>query len=188
MKALEEQRKSEDDVEAKIRLEETRAQLAAAKLNMEAEGKRIEEERKEAERRKQEKAETTRQTSSVSTGIGGKWVPRHMRGGASAAVDRGRLGAKSSKLDPLDDEAFPDLGFSSAPEPKAPKMPKQVKKKPVVKAAVLEKKEPPAVPVAIETEEKVVSTPEVQPVATVPVAKPVVKKKKKKDLSSFKSS
>merc|ERR1712232_568989 len=55
MKALEEQRKAEDDLEAKIRLEETRAQLAAAKLNMEAEGKRIEEERKEAERRKKRK-------------------------------------------------------------------------------------------------------------------------------------
>merc|ERR1712226_682025 len=115
-------------------------------------------------------------------GIGGtKWVPPHLRGGTSAAVDRGRLGVKSgsSKLDPLDDEAFPDLGLAAVPKQKAPKMPKPVKKKPVVKEVVQEKKEkvPPAAPVESESsEQKVKPAPEVQPTATVPVVKPAIKK------------
>eukprot|EP00985_Skeletonema_marinoi_P029081 scaffold26664_cov66-Skeletonema_marinoi.AAC.1 len=72
MQALEVKRNEEDDVAERLRVEETKAQLARAKEGM----------AKEAERLAAEKAQKEAKAAERAAGgpaTGGRWVPAHMR-------------------------------------------------------------------------------------------------------------
>lgn len=115
MKALDAKRRGEDDIAERLRIEETKAQLAAAKEGMEREAQRLKEEREMKERNEDKK--TAPVGNSFSGAAGGKWVPPHMRAG-STGLDHGRMGFSSgmpsSKLDTQDDNLFPDLAAADA--------------------------------------------------------------------------
>ena len=203
MKALNEQRKMEDDVAGRIAIEETRAQLAAAKLNMEKETQRVEQKKLEEEEAKKEKENSQIAGSkAVVNANGGKWVPPHLRGATGSSVNDGasqsskRFGSvpsASRKTNDLDDnEAFPDLGVAVlvAPEKqKIPKAPKTSKNQTIEKCKNSHNSDLSDVKPIVEEKidlEKMDSSPPA-PASSI-VSKPILKKKKKKDLSSFKSS
>uniref|UniRef100_A0A7S1GRX5 Uncharacterized protein n=1 Tax=Cyclophora tenuis TaxID=216820 RepID=A0A7S1GRX5_CYCTE len=121
MKALELKRREEDDVAERMRVEETKAALAAAREGMEREALRLKEER--------EKKEVANKATDAGTGpgtgrggrgfggAGGKWIPPHLRAGAG--LSRVRMGAAmssaaSQKLDTQDENLFPDLAAADA--------------------------------------------------------------------------
>jgi predicted nucleic acid-binding Zn ribbon protein len=212
MKALELNRSEQDDIAERMRVEETRAQLAAAKAGMEKEAQRLREEQeaKEAKRKERETVQSSRfgaaaaSLSGESSGIGGKWVPPHMRNAAPPSRSSG-MGIGSSrfgnamvspapgsgfqkKVDTMDEELFPslataDMMLAQEEEQKA-KMAGVpawgAKKKPAIK-----KEEPPVEEAKPEPVAAPVPAPEAA--AAQPV-KPVLKKKKKKDLSTFQVS
>lgn len=131
MKALELKRNEQDDIAERMRVEETRAKLAAAREGMEKEAKRLKDEKERKESKKMEKnqaqsggrfgAAVVGAVSSAGIGGGGKWVPVHMRNsGAAAAPSRTMTGGSrfraaasatgyQKKVDTADDELFPDL-------------------------------------------------------------------------------
>eukprot|EP00577_Skeletonema_sp_RCC1716_P018950 CAMPEP_0113408406 /NCGR_PEP_ID=MMETSP0013_2-20120614/20590_1 /TAXON_ID=2843 ORGANISM="Skeletonema costatum, Strain 1716" /NCGR_SAMPLE_ID=MMETSP0013_2 /ASSEMBLY_ACC=CAM_ASM_000158 /LENGTH=330 /DNA_ID=CAMNT_0000294441 /DNA_START=44 /DNA_END=1036 /DNA_ORIENTATION=+ /assembly_acc=CAM_ASM_000158 len=99
MQALEVKRNEEDDVAERLRVEETKAQLARAKEGM----------AKEAERLAAEKAQKEAKAAERAAGgpaTGGRWVPAHMRSsGGGVSVGGGGGGGLSS----ANEELFPDL-------------------------------------------------------------------------------
>jgi hypothetical protein len=128
MRALQQTRREQDDVAERLRIEETRAVLQRAKLGMEREAKRLEEERAAAEAKKNSRLlsnaapqapATTTNTSAV--GVSDKWIPPNKRGLATTTATSstfGRMGglpeqpkgySSIRKLDVADEEAFPDL-------------------------------------------------------------------------------
>jgi len=114
MNALEERRREQDDVAEKMRLEETKAALEAARIGMENEGKRLKE---EEERKKQGVVAPVVVSSGGDTK--GKWVPVHLRGKPSAALGNSRLmmskaRGKSAMPNTGDEMDFPDLGSANA--------------------------------------------------------------------------
>merc|ERR1740124_1588874 len=122
MKALEKKRNEQDDIAERLRVEETKAKLKAAKEGMEKEGQRL----KEAKESKTQPKPTTSTGNSrfgkasanmfgASAGGGNsgkeKWVPPHLRGGGGMAP---RTMAPSPsgfqrKVDTQDENLFPDL-------------------------------------------------------------------------------
>ena len=97
--------KGEVDVAERLRIEETKAQLARAKEGMAKEAERLEKEKKE----KEEKASARKMGIAAATeGVGGKWVPSHMRGGGSSIRGPAVMGGvKQPNM--TDEELFPDL-------------------------------------------------------------------------------
>jgi hypothetical protein len=122
MKALELKRSEQDDIAERMRVEETRAKLAAAREGMEKEAQRLKDE-KEKEEAKKAASQASRFGAAASSGIGGggggKWVPVHMRNSAPVAPrampGASRFGAAASntgfqrKVDTGNEELFPDL-------------------------------------------------------------------------------
>jgi len=117
-----------DNIAEKLRVEETKAALAAAREGMEREAAKIKEEKLKKEQEAADKAAgvaTTTASSSATPrfgaaaaggmgGAGGKWVPPHMRGGSAGGGTMGSLrsrmmGGGGGKLDVADEELFPDL-------------------------------------------------------------------------------
>lgn len=97
-------------------LEETRAQLAAAKLNMEKEAQRFQQEKLEKEEAKKKEDDKAKEMSNQQ---GSKWLPPHLRGSTSS------WSGGSSKKDFIDGDAFPDLVEAvSAADSQKVKMPK----------------------------------------------------------------
>jgi hypothetical protein len=97
MQALQVQRNEEDDVAERMRVEETKAQLARAKEGM----------AKEAERLAAAKAQKETKAAERAAGgpaSGGRWVPAHMR---STGVGTSSLGGGG--LSSANEELFPDL-------------------------------------------------------------------------------
>lgn len=207
MKALDLKGNEQDDIAEKLRIEETKAQLAAAKEGMEKEAQRIKEQR---ENKHQDGATTTTTNSKPRFGAaaaglaatGGKWVPPHMRGGQGGMRPRG-LGMRSAshKLDTQDESLFPDLAAADAIlEQKKEKPAYSVAKKtPVGGGATWGSKPKPRKPDPPKPKEVATPEPEKEePPAPAPAPKPVEatapkptvkpKKKKKKDLSTFKPS
>lgn len=122
MKALEKKRNEQDDIAERLRVEETKAKLKAAKEGMEKEGKRLKE-AKEAKTQpkgtsstgKSRFANASANIFGASSGGGAsgkeKWVPPHLRGGGGMAP---RTMAPSPsgfqrKVDTQDENLFPDL-------------------------------------------------------------------------------
>jgi len=121
MKALEKKRNEQDDIAERLRVEETKAKLKAAKEGMEKEGQRLKE-AKEAKTQPKAAASTGGSRfgkasanmfggSSGGSAPGEKWVPVHMRGGGGMAP---RTMAPSPsgfqrKVDTQDENLFPDL-------------------------------------------------------------------------------
>lgn len=113
MNALEERRREQDDVAERMRVEETRAALEAARIGMEKEAQRLKD---EEEKKKQTSAAPV---SSDGGDKSGKWVPVHLRGNPSAALGNSRMmmskaRGKSSIPDTGDEMDFPDLGSANA--------------------------------------------------------------------------
>jgi len=129
----------ENDVAERLRIEDTRAQLAAAREGMEREAERIQKEKNE-----KEIAEKAKEMGKPRFGIqaespdggNGKYVPRHLRGGKdsmtggsslnSLEMSRRRMGGgmgnnfmARKNLDTEDENMFPDLAAAVAiPEKK----------------------------------------------------------------------
>lgn len=105
MTALEAQRRGEDDIQERMRVQKTKRALAAARDGMAKEGTRL----KEAEEQKDEKAKA--KAKPVAAVIGGKWVPPHMRNTITPGrMSRVKIG---NSVDTKDEEAFPDLGTAN---------------------------------------------------------------------------
>lgn len=210
MKALESKRREHDDVAERLRVEETKAKIAAAREGMEREAQRLKEERE-----KKDEAMKPETPAAGLGGVGGKYVPRHMRAGVGG-LSRMRMGAAgmpSQRLDTQDESLFPDLASADkilekqknqvaykVPKKTAvgggatwgsrPAVPKQPAKA-VVKEAIPPKVEPSVDPPKAKASE----TPKAQSDNVSPASEaatsavvPKKKKKKKKDLSTFKPS
>jgi len=200
----------QDDIAQRMRTEEIKSKLAAAKEGMKKEEQRLKEEQAAKESKKQENSQTSNRFGSaaaaVGGGIGSKWVPSHMRGRSTPAPGP-RFGAAVSaasggfqkKVDTNDEELFPDLATAdrliqdeedkkaaNAAAASAANRAKAATAKPRwgIRAEKKEEKKP------VEKEEP--KPEEVKVEATVPASAapaPIKKKKKKKkDLSTFKSS
>lgn len=123
MKALELKMNDQDDIAERMRIEETKKKLAAAREGMEKEAQRLQEEKeaKEAKKREQMESQSRRfgvAEGSVGTAGGvGKWVPSRFREAAASvpAYGASRFQAAASatgyqrKVDTNDEELFPDL-------------------------------------------------------------------------------
>lgn len=140
MKALDPKRNDQNNIAQKLRVEETKAQLAAAREGMEREAERI---KKEREEQKQKETSVAPRFTAAAANVGGtasssssgKWVPPHLRGGGAGlgsggsgmggagigggmggigdGLSRVRLGA-TQKVDTQDENLFPDLASASA--------------------------------------------------------------------------
>mmetsp|Transcript_6531 Transcript_6531/g.7465 ORF Transcript_6531/g.7465 Transcript_6531/m.7465 type:complete len:320 (+) Transcript_6531:93-1052(+) len=202
MKAFDAKRRDQDDIAERMRVEETKAQLAAAREGMEREAQRLKQER-EKKQEESKKPDVPRSGGGLGGfGGGSKWVPPHMRaGGGLTRVRMGsNLPAALKKLDTQDADLFPDLALAEkileqqrGQENVAYKVQKKTpvgggatwgSRPPIVrpKQAPETKTKPP------EPELKVYAppTPTPQPTSVVEKKKPT--KKKKKDLSTFKPS
>jgi len=214
MKALERKRNEQDDVAERMRVEETKAKLAAAREGMNKEAQRLKDEKefKEVKKKGQADAQSNRFGAAASN-VGGaapgsKWVPSHMRNAApKSAIGGSRFGAVAAssgyqkKVDMADEELFPDLAtadkmIAQEEEDKAAALARASASRKAKATAgpawgAKPKKEVEE-PVVKEEEEKPEPVEEVKvevPVVAVEAAPAVKKpKKKKKDLSTFKVS
>lgn len=106
-----------DDVAERLRIEETKAQLARAKEGMAKEAERLEREKKEKEDKATfRKVGASATANSAEGGGGGKWVPSHLRGGGGGGSSirgpsiMGGGGTGINKQPNMaDEELFPDL-------------------------------------------------------------------------------
>mmetsp|Transcript_5662 Transcript_5662/g.7238 ORF Transcript_5662/g.7238 Transcript_5662/m.7238 type:complete len:305 (+) Transcript_5662:93-1007(+) len=216
MKTFQSRGNEKDDIKEKLRTEEIKAKLAAAR-----DGMKKEEERLKEEKVKKEKKEEDSRFGAAAANLGGTvksttWLPPHMRA-ANSNVGRGMLGSSMSsssgfqrKIDTDNEELFPDLATAdkiiaqeeeqkqqAARRTKPTASPWGAQKKaapaPVKESQTEKKKEDDIVTSKKESsEEKAEITP--APVSTpVTTAASVVEglkkkpKKKKKDLSTFKA-
>jgi len=214
MKALELKRNEQDDIAERLRVEETKAQLAAAKAGMEKEAQRLKDEKEFKTVKKA--ANTAPRPSGLGGGAGGngKWVPVHMRNSAASRPAMGSsmggssrfgnvsgvstTGGYQRKVDTNDDMLFPDLGAVAAADKAAEEVEEQ-KRKEAARVAAAARKQRNAAKKAAEAEKEAeeVTPAEPAPVpapapapAPTPAAAPAPikkkSKKKKKDLSTFK--
>mmetsp|Transcript_15958 Transcript_15958/g.33511 ORF Transcript_15958/g.33511 Transcript_15958/m.33511 type:complete len:409 (+) Transcript_15958:218-1444(+) len=110
MATLQAQWNEQDDVAERLRIEETKKQLAKAKEGMEKEAERL-----RLEKEKKEAAANARSSGlglgGSAAGAGGKWVPSHLRGGGSSIRGPASMdgGTGVRKVNMEDEELFPDL-------------------------------------------------------------------------------
>jgi len=106
----------QEDIVEKLRVEETKAKLAAAREGMEREAQRI----KEGKEKKEQEVTSSRFGNaaagmSASSGVGGKWVPSRMRaGGGGIPTGWGSKMSSQKKVDTEDEDLFPDLATADA--------------------------------------------------------------------------
>jgi hypothetical protein len=221
MKNLDLKRSEQGDIAEKLRVEETKAQLAAAKAGMEKEAQRLKEEKEMKKQGGFQEVVTNNKPrfGAAAAGMAGgsKWLPPHMRAGGSGLSMPSRFAGASQKVDTQDENLFPDLAAASAileqqkqqPAYKAPKKTpvgggatwgnrpklnlasKKVEtEKPAVPEPKPEAKPEETKPAESEPADKATAEPAkaAEPVAA-PAAAPIKpKKKKKKDLSTFKAA
>jgi hypothetical protein len=210
MKALEKKRNEQDDIKERLRVEETKQKLAAAREGMEKEAQRLKEEKNAKEEAKKSGVNATPSTgnrfgaaaANMGAGAGGgatKWVPSRV---SRAPVASSGPGSRfQRKVDTQDEELFPDLATADKiieqEEERKQQAQKQAKgpvwgaKKATPAPRKEEKPEPPApvkepepAPAPVEAEKKE----EIKPTPKAPVGAGLKKKKKKKkDLSTFKA-
>jgi len=201
-----------NSIQERLKLEETKAALQAARDGMEREAQRLkeQEETKEATESTSSSGRFSAAAQNVAGGgtAGKSWVPPHLRAGTAASLTRRTGGGMSSfqKVDTKDETLFPDLNtadkiLEQEKKTEAFKPPKKTPgswaaarasgtlKKPAA-AAPSPKVEEPVEEVTTEEEAPTpapVPAPSTKlPAATPTKSMPVKKKKKKKDLSTFK--
>ena len=247
MKALEKKRNEEDDIAERMRVEETRAQLAAAQEGMAKEAERLQAEKEAKEAKKNSTgggigggvgpggSRFGAAAASMGAGGGSKWVPPHMRGAGSAIRGPASMGGEPSmgsgssrfgnvnasggtfqrQVDTADANLFPDLATADTI------IQQQEEQQKKMKAAVAPKRKPAAGGSAWgnkakadatspkeekKEDEEHAETPATPASTAAPAAAPsastagptpssikaagagLKKKKKKKDLSTFKPS
>jgi hypothetical protein len=180
-----------DNIAEKLRVEETRAQLAAAREGMERQALKLKQEQEQKLAAKEEA-----RSGVASAGTATKWVSSRVR--AAPRFGTNTMGGRMpGKLDVQDEELFPDLATAdkileekekAAQTVKVPKKaslggaswaskmvtkPAECPPKPVVAAEAKEKPKP----------EEIKEEPKAPP---KPLIKKPLKKKDKKDLSTFK--
>lgn len=211
MKALDKKRNEQDDIAERMRVEENKAKLAAAKAGMEKEALRIKEE--------QEMKKSQKEANNVAAMPTGdrKWVPSHLRQASRQPVSSSSGVFRGRKVDMGDENLFPDLAtadkmiakeeqekLAAAAAIEAAKATKKSKKlvnkdeklepekEKIDKEAKEASKNDEAAAAAPTPEPKAVATP--APATTSAPSSAVgaglikKKKKKKKDLSTFKAS
>jgi hypothetical protein len=214
MKSLDPKRSDQGYIAEKLRVEETKAQLASAREGMEREAAKLKEDRVKKDEKKAAIPTNANPRFGAAAasigggGTGGKWLPPHLRAGTMPRARMpGQFVGGFQKVDTQDEQLFPDLATADAiierqqkdsqPAFKAPK------KTPVGGGATWAtkiKKPSPKAPRAPKVEPKVEEAPvekkEEEPVKAessattessavkAPIKKRVVKKKK--DLSTFK--
>lgn len=128
MQALNAKRNEQDDVAERLRIEETKEQLARAKEGMAKEAERMEAEKANKEAKAAARASGQGRALGGSTTLGGgsssggKWIPSHMRNTGGAAIGGPRFGLGSVRgpasmdgsgfqkpVDTANEEIFPDL-------------------------------------------------------------------------------
>mmetsp|Transcript_62887 Transcript_62887/g.153116 ORF Transcript_62887/g.153116 Transcript_62887/m.153116 type:complete len:359 (+) Transcript_62887:151-1227(+) len=119
MKSLDLKGNEEEQIAEKLRIEENKNKLAAAREGMEREAQRIKEEKEKKEQEAADKASNRFGAAAASVGGpgGSKWVPSRLRdGGASrwGSAASGGFGGGSQKVDTEDQELFPDLAAADA--------------------------------------------------------------------------
>ena len=118
MKSLDLKGNEEEQIAEKLRIEENKNKLAAAREGMEREAQRIKEEKEKKEQEAAEKASNRFGAAAASVGGagGGKWVPSRLRdGGASRwGAASGGFGGASQNVDTENQELFPDLAAADA--------------------------------------------------------------------------
>lgn len=88
----------------KLRVEETRAQLAAARIGMERQAAAA------AEAKAQKEQQEKLKSQNLVANTGGRWVPSHIRNQTTTTTTTNRFGgAATQKLDVASTELFPDL-------------------------------------------------------------------------------
>eukprot|EP00429_Kryptoperidinium_foliaceum_P058915 CAMPEP_0176094266 /NCGR_PEP_ID=MMETSP0120_2-20121206/47238_1 /TAXON_ID=160619 /ORGANISM="Kryptoperidinium foliaceum, Strain CCMP 1326" /LENGTH=308 /DNA_ID=CAMNT_0017428209 /DNA_START=10 /DNA_END=936 /DNA_ORIENTATION=- len=213
MKALDLKRSEQGDIQEKLRVEENKAKLAAAREGMEKEAQRLKEEK---EKKDQENSSAKPRFGAAAASLassGGKWVPPHMRAGASLSSRLGGgISSTSQKLDTEDENLFPDLAAADAiiekqkSQTPAYKVPKKTpvgggatwgsksKGDSVKSSQTPSEPEPKAAQAPADAVDTPAEAPAPEPVAAPASAAAAVKapikpkKKKKKDLSTFKPS
>ena len=118
MKALDLKRSEQGNIQEKLRLEENKAKLAAAREGMEKEAQRIKDEKA---KKGQDNTDAKPRFGAAAAGLagsggGGKWLPPHMRAGAAPSLSSrlGMGGSATQKLDTEDENLFPDLAAADA--------------------------------------------------------------------------
>lgn len=209
MKALDPKRNEQDNIAEKLRVEENKAKLAAAREGMEREAQRLKDEQ---EKKKEAASNVAPRFGAAAAAVGGgKWVPPHMRAGGAGSLPKIRMGAAGAgfaqKVDTQDENLFPDLAAADAIIEQQQKHQQPVfkvaKKTPVgggatwaskpKKADSPKKAEPAPAPAPVSPppapspEKPKTTTAEASAASQPPIKKPLGKKKKKKDLSTFKA-
>ena len=171
------------EMSEKVKIEETKAALAAARQGME----------RQAAARQAEVQARKAKSEGPAAARGTKWVPRHLRNKPIRP-----MGGQSAALDVADNELFPDLASA---DKILEKKPTPVKKAPRPKKAPVQAQQsvpaPPVQPVVDSpksesnaksetTKQTVTASAPAATSATPPPEKKTVTKKKKKNLSTFK--
>jgi len=104
----------QEDIAEKLRVEETKKKLAAAREGMEREAQRIKEEKE----KKETAASSSRFGAAAAASSGGKWVPSRMRSAGGGGLSSMGWGSRSSsvqhKVNTEDENLFPDLAAADA--------------------------------------------------------------------------
>lgn len=100
-----------DNIAEKLRVEETKAALAAARDGMEQTAKKLAEEKERQQQEAAEQKEKGAGGGALGALSGSRWVPPHMRAGGVSLRDRmaGAAAGGSQRLDVANEELFPDL-------------------------------------------------------------------------------
>lgn len=101
----------QDAIAEKLRVQETKKKLAAAREGMEREAQRLKEEKE----KKEEAATSSRFGAAAAAGSGGKWVSSRVRAGGMGGGWGSRMGGSAAqKVDVEDENLFPDLAAADA--------------------------------------------------------------------------
>lgn len=109
----------QQDIAEKLRVEETKAKLAAAREGMEREAQRIKDEKEKKDQVVSSSrfgAAAAGISSSAVGSVGGKWVPSRLRstdGGMSSGWGS-KMSSSQKKVDTEDENLFPDLATADA--------------------------------------------------------------------------
>jgi hypothetical protein len=128
MKSMDPKRSDQGYIKEKMRVEETKAQLASAREGMERQAAKLKDDKEKKDEKKQANqaaipANPRFGAAAASMGAGGtgaKWLPPHLRaGGSGVSMPRARMPGSAfvggfQKVDTNDEQLFPDLATADA--------------------------------------------------------------------------